>query len=135
MTVEIIRVDPREMGVYAEAMGLAPDAVQACVLGAKGADPALAFVVQGQPVAACGFVPTAVLSGTVYAWMQDTPAMYHHTFALKRVWREVFAEVRRHYPRIVGHCSAGPRSERWLRRLGARFTVDDRGVPTYMIGG
>lgn len=135
MAVEILRVSPQEMRVHAEAMGLEPGVVDACEIGARGADPALVFVVGHRPVAACGFVPTAALSWTVYAWMQDTPEMYKHRFAMLRTWREVFAAVRQRYPRIVGHCSAGPKSQRWLERLGARFSADERGVPTYIIGG
>lgn len=132
--IELIRIGSREAEIYGTAMGLSDDEIQACVHAAAESDPALVVIANHIPVAMCGFVPTAILSGTVYAWMQDCPAMYRYRYSIAKTWREIFQAVRLVYPRIVGHCSAGGRARNWLIRLGARFDVDADGRPTYMIG-
>lgn len=133
--IELIRISPREAEIYGKAMGLDPDQISGCAEASRTADPALVIIANHLPVAMCGFVPTAVLSGTVYAWMQDCPGMYRYRYTIAKTWLEIFRAVQLVYPRIVGHCSAGGRARNWLTRLGARFDTDDDGRPTYMIGG
>ena len=102
-------VDPPELAIIAEA--------------AAASDPALAGWLGSDLLAIGGFIPTSIVGGTAFVWMQHTPAVARHKIATIRIGRDVLAGARTKYPRIIGTCSLGPQSEAWLTSLGARFVA------------
>lgn len=135
MWVEPRRIYADEARAIGEEMRLDPDDVTALVEAVGQSDPAMVLTYDSRPFVTCGFIPLGVLSDSAYAWMQWTPEIYDRPVASTRMCVQVFTEARTRYRRIFGHCSFGPRPERLLRRLGARFSVDPAdGRPCYVIG-
>ncbi len=133
MWIEPRRLGPDTARSTAEALRLAPDEAEAMVVAVGWSEPAVAFWVEGRAVAACGFIPTALLGNTAYAWMQWTHEIYELPVGTARMFKGVFGEARKRYGRIVGHCSYGPKPVRLLTRLGARFSTDPDGRPMYVM--
>jgi hypothetical protein len=131
---EIIRIDARDAEVYGRAMELSDDELGGAVSTTEVSDPALVFIINHRPIAMVGFIPTALLSGTAYGWMQWSMEIHQHRVTTARTMFQVLREMQRIYPRIVGHCAPNSRAEHWFRRLGARFDTDLTGKPTFMLG-
>lgn len=72
-------------------------------------------------IAIVGFIPTAALTDTAYIWMQSTPNVARHKLMVCRLGILTLREIRKQYPKIIGHCMVGSRSIAWLKSLGARF--------------
>jgi hypothetical protein len=103
--------------------------------GVKVSDPALAYWLNGDLVAMAGFIPVALITDTAYLWMQTTNVTHKYPLAVCRVGIQTLTIVKTRYPKIIGHCSQGPRSERWLESLGARWLRTDEAGRLFMIGG
>jgi hypothetical protein len=115
-------------------MDLAPDEIEAMAAAVAQSDPALLFSFGAQPLWIVGFIPTAIITPSAYAWMQWSPKIYDHRIGAARACRDLFLEIRKRYPRIYGHCTYGPVPTRLLTRLGARFYTDLHGRPAYIMG-
>jgi hypothetical protein len=135
MWAEVRRINAGEaMELNQQCIGLAGDDLLALRLAADRSDPALAVYMGEELMALVGFIPLGLISSTAYAWLQPTSGMTKFKLAFVRVGREIFAEARKRYPIIYGHCSLGPRSEAWLRSCGARFLDTDAKAKPYIIG-
>ena len=135
MWAEVRRIGGDEAeGLNQRFIGLAGDDLLALRLAADRSDPALAVYMGKELMALVGFIPLGLISGTAYAWLQPTEGMTKFKLAFVRVGWEIFAEARKRYPIIHGHCSLGPRSEAWLRSCGARFLDTDAKAKPYVIG-
>ena len=99
---------------------------------AERSDPALAFI-GDRPIAVCGFMPLTLFGATAYAWMQWTHEIYDLPICTTRMFVGVFGEARKRYSRIIGHCSYGPKPQRLLTRLGAKFMDGPDGRPMYIM--
>lgn len=97
-------------------------------------DPALAFWWKGRALALVGFVPQAIITDTVYCWVHDLPAARDHRVVFGRQAVLVVREVRKRYPRIVGHCQDTSAS-RWLASLGAKFGEAQGPLVPFVIEG
>lgn len=94
----------------------------------------LAYWFGAELIAIAGFIPTAALTDTAYIWMQSALAAEHHKLMVGRVGILTLREVRKRYPRIVGHCMVGSRSVDWLKSLGAKFFDPKGNLTSFLIG-
>lgn len=101
-------------------------------VAAENSDPAVSVWLGDMLLALGGFIPLGILTGTAFVWMNHTPAAAHHPTAIIRTGRQVLAVARSRYPRVIGNCSLGPRSEAWLTSLGAKF-VSAAGVTKHFV--
>ena len=86
------------------------------------------FAVESRPLLACyhgddlvalgGAIPQAPLGMTGFLWMESTGK---HPLTLARVGPRILRFLSVKYSRMVGTCSLGPRSEAWLKSIGAKF--------------
>ena len=114
---------------------LSADDLTALQIGADASDPAMAVFMGETLVALVGFIPIGIIAGTVFVWMQEFPDLAKYRIGMMRMGRRMIAEVRKKYPRIIGQCSGGPRSENWWKSLGAEFEPGDAKTKTFVIGG
>jgi hypothetical protein len=135
MWAEVKRIASNEVeNLNAQFIGLSGDDLLALRLAADRSDPVLAAYMGEALCALVGFIPLGLISGTAYAWLQPTQSMSKFKISFVRVGRAIFAEARKRYPIIYGHCSLGPRSEAWLQSCGARFLPTDAVAKPYVIG-
>ena len=135
MWAEVKRITGDEAeDLNAQFVGLDGDNLLALRLAADRSDPALAVYMGEELGAMVGFIPLGLVSGIAYAWLQPTPIMDRYKIGFVRMGRAIFAEARKRYSIIYGHCSLGPRSEAWLRSCGARFLESDAVAKPYIIG-
>jgi hypothetical protein len=80
-----------------------------------------------------GFYPVPDCPGTAFVWMQHTLAAFEHPIAIIRTGRAVLEVAMTHYPRVIGTCSLGARSEAWLQSLGAKFMPNARTPKPFII--
>ncbi len=121
MYIEVKRITAAEVGRLKIPHNELP-AVVTCV---SMSDPALAFWWKNELLALVGFIPSSIISDTVYCWVQDTEAARNHKVIFARQAILVVREIRKKFPRIIGHCKV--ESSKWLASFGAKFgsTVGD----------
>ena len=81
-----------------------------------------------------GVVPQDLFGCVGVLWMQHTHATPNYQRTLLRVSPLIIAELKHRYLRLVGTCSFGPRSVRWLKTLGAEFTETNTVYKPFTIG-
>lgn len=130
------RITPNEAEVLAQSWtSLSLNEIDLMCEGVALSDPAMAYWLNYELVALAGFIPVALITDTAYLWMQTTKATYKYPLAVCRVGIQTLTAAKARYPKIIGHCSQGPRSERWLESLGARWLRTDEAGRLFMIGG
>jgi hypothetical protein len=85
-------------------------------------------------VCAWGIIPPSVLSNRVYLWLHTTPKIKECQFVFVRRSQIFIEELLKEYESIVGHVKAdAPRSQRWLKWLGAEFSMPKNGMIPFRI--
>ncbi len=135
MFAEVRRITGDEAeDLNAQFVRLDGDDLLALRIATDRSNPALGIFMGNTLVAMLGFIPTAILGGTAYAWLQPAPEMVRYKIGFVRMGRAIFTEIRKQYPIIIGHCSLGSHSEAWLRSCGARFIETNARAKPYIIG-
>lgn len=114
---------------------LTPMGIDLLCQGVQVSDPAMAYWLNYELVALAGLIPVALITDTAYLWMQITKVTHKYPLAVCRVGVQTLTAAKARYPKIIGHCSQGPRSERWLESLGAGWLRTDEAGRLFMIGG
>ena len=122
MWATIRRVDGPEAERLAKQNSLDLDDAEAFQFVAYRSDPTIAIFMGDDFLTMLGFLPFGPLSNTAYVWLQPGPSLSKYRIGFARVGRDIITEVRKHYPRLIGFCSAGSASERWWVGLGATLT-------------
>lgn len=110
-------------------------ALETIRLASDKSDPAVSVFLGTKLLALGGFIPLGLISSTAFVWMEHTPDAAAHKHAIVRTGKQVLAVARTRYPRVIGNCSLGPRSEAWLKTLGARFIETDTITKHFVIEG
>lgn len=136
MYVEVRRLSVAQVGDLAPKwMELNPGDLDLLIEYSAKSDPLIGGFMGDDLIAMGGFVPIGILTGTALLWMQSTHATDRHRIALIRVAPKIIECAMERYSRIVGTCSLGERSVRWVTSLGARFKDTDEQCKPFMIGG
>ncbi len=106
---------------FAELLPVLADTDRATMLSAgRVSELLLAGMYRDGPVCFLGFVPTTLVSDSVYMWMWVTPTGAHHPLLVARHSRAVVQVALTQWPRIIGNCTTR-RAVQWLSWLGADF--------------
>ena len=133
MDVQRIRGD-EAVGLADQWLELSADDTLALRIAADESDPALSFFMRDTLIGMLGFIPTGIITGTVYVWMQWAPAQAKYKTSMVRISHYIIPEVLKKYPRIIGHCSFGTSSENWLKSIGAKFEETNAKAKFFTIG-
>ena len=77
----------------------------------------------GKLVCTWGIVTPSILSDSVYLWLHTTPHVKDYQFIFVRRSQLFIEGLLREYRYVVGHVKKDePRSQRWLKWLGAEFS-------------
>lgn len=82
--------------------------------------------IDGKVACVWGLVPPTLMSNRAYLWLLTTDLVDEHQFIFVRHSQRFVEEALKEYDIIVGHChSKETRSIRWLKWLGAEFSVPE----------
>ena len=77
----------------------------------------------GKLVCTWGVITPSILSDSVYLWLHTTPVVKDCQFIFVRRSQLFIENLLKEYNYVVGHVRKDePRSQRWLRWLGAEFS-------------
>jgi hypothetical protein len=80
-----------------------------------------------------GVVPQDAFCNLGVLWMQHTHATPNYQRTLIRVSPLILEALHKRYSRLVGTCSLGPRSVRWLKSMGAKFVETNNVCKPFVI--
>ena len=92
--------------------------------------------VDGRPVCAWGLVPPTMLSDRAYLWLYASEAVDDYKFLFVRYSQRIVDGLREYFPVIHGVCRTdNTRAQRWLKWLGAEFSLGDANHIPFEIRG
>jgi hypothetical protein len=115
--IEIYQISPQQ---FDRMLGEVSNREVAMFAARRSAE-ILVGMLDSVPLAFIGLAPPTLISDAAYVWMIDNEAFKKHGVLAARYSIGVVETALLKYSRIYGHCFS-PKSERWLRWLGAEFT-------------
>jgi len=120
--IELSGVDAFNLVWEREFIGRPEDEVRRIEWEFRSSRPCFAAFIDMTLLSVGGVIPTTLLADSAYLWIYTTPLVAKHRVLFTKASLVYLHKVLDLYPLLYGSCRLdSPRSQRWLRWLGATF--------------